>query len=52
VDYLEDAARLQYTAAGDCVYNPNAQSIWIRVDLPETGQRIFEIPGGQTVQLI
>jgi len=52
VDYLEDAARLQYTAAGDCVYNPNAQSIWIRVDLPGQPLQIHEIPGGQTVQLL
>ena len=51
VDYLEDAARLQYTAAGDCVYNPNAQSIWIRVDLPGQDLKVHEIPGGQLVKL-
>ena len=51
VDYLEDATRLQYTAAGDCVYNPNAQSIWIRVDLPGQELKVHEIPGGQLVKL-
>ncbi|MGN0779248.1 MAG: polysaccharide deacetylase family protein [Aristaeellaceae bacterium] len=52
VDYMEDAARLQFTAAGDQVYNPNAQSVWIRVDLPEVPSRIVEIPGGQLVKLL
>ncbi len=51
VDYMEDAARLQYTAAGDQVYNPNAQSVWIQVELPGVGRKIHEIPGGQSVKL-
>ena len=51
VDYMEDAARLQYTAAGDWVYNPNAQSIWIQVELPGEGRKIHQIPGGESVKL-
>lgn len=46
VDYMEDAKRLQYTAAGDKVYNPNFQSVWISVN-----NEIREIPGGQMVTL-
>lgn len=46
VDYLADAARLQYTAQADRVYNPNAQTIWIRI-----GEQKYEIPGGKTVEL-
>ena len=46
VDYMEDARRLQFTAAGDAVYNPAFQSVWIEVD----GDRL-EIPGGQLVRL-
>ena len=41
------AARLQYTAAGDKVCNPNAQSIWVEVD-----GRHYEIPAGKTVALV
>lgn len=52
VDYMEDAARLQFTAAGDQVYNPNAQSIWLQVELRGEPKRILEIPGGQTVHLL
>ena len=51
VDYMEDAARLQYTAAFDQVYNPNAGSVWIQVELPGTERRVLEIPGGTRVQL-
>ena len=51
VDYMEDASRLQYTAAGDWVCNPNAQSVWIQVELPGVGRKIHEIPGGQSVKL-
>ncbi len=46
VDYLEDARRLRYTAAGDRVYNPNAQSIWLEVD----GKKL-EVPAGRLVSL-
>lgn len=51
VDYMADAARLQYTAAGNLVYNPNAQSIWIQVEMPGKEKQIHEIPGGQTKKL-
>lgn len=51
VDYMEAAARLQYTASGDQVYNPSAQSVWIQVELPHQEKRILEIPGGKLVQL-
>lgn len=47
VDYMADAARLQYTAAGDKVCNPNAQSIWVEAD-----GRHYEIPAGKTVALV
>ncbi|MGI6107689.1 MAG: polysaccharide deacetylase family protein [Lachnospiraceae bacterium] len=46
VDYMDAAKRLQYTAAGDLVHNPNAVSVWISVD-----DKKFEIPAGQTVKL-
>lgn len=46
VDYMDAAKRLQYTAAGDKVYNPSFQSVWIEVD-----RKHVEIPGGQTVTL-
>ena len=46
VDYMAMADRLQYTAAGDRVFNPSFASVWLSVDgVPR------EIPGGQTVQL-
>ena len=47
VDYMADAARLQYTAAGDKVCNPNAQSIRVEVD-----GRHYENPAGKTVALV
>ena len=47
VDYMADAARLQYTAAGDKVCNPNAQPIGVEVD-----GRHYEIPAGKTVALV
>ena len=46
VDYMDAAGRLQFTAAGDMVHNPNAISVWISVD-----DRKVEIPAGQTVRL-
>lgn len=46
VDYTEAAARLQFTAAGDRVYNPSWQSVWLEVD----GARL-EIPGGRLIEL-
>ncbi len=46
VDYMEAAGRLQYTVAGDKVYNPNACSVWIEVD-----KKKVEVPGGTLVSL-
>ena len=46
VDYMDAAERLQFTVAGDKVYNPSAQSIWIEVD-----KQKLEIPGGTLVSL-
>ena len=46
VDYMDAAERLQFTAAGDKVYNPSALSIWIEVDKEK-----LEIPGGALVTL-
>ena len=51
VDYLADAARMQYTAAGDYAYNPNAQSVFIAVERRGHERRIVEVPGGQGVRL-
>lgn len=46
VDYMEEAERLRFTAAGDRVYNPNARSIWLEVD----GKKV-EVPGGSLTEL-
>ncbi len=46
VDYMDAAGRLQFTAAGDKVYNPNACSIWL-----EVAHEKVEIPGGTLVEL-
>ena len=46
VDYMEAAGRLQFTAAGDRVYNPSACSIWVEVD-----HRKVEVPGGVDTQM-
>ena len=46
VDYMKAARNLKYTMDADMVYNPNAMSIWIRVD-----GEIMEIPGGATVSI-
>lgn len=46
VDYMEAADRLQFTAAGDKVFNPSASSVWLEVD----GKKV-EVPGGALVTL-
>ena len=46
VDYMEAAARLQWTAAGDAVYNPSAQTVWAEADGVQ-----YELPGGQLTYL-
>lgn len=40
--YLEEAKQLRFSAAGDFVYNPNAQSIWLN-----NNGLIVEIQGGK-----
>lgn len=44
--YLEEAKDLRFSAAGNFVYNPNAQSIWLN-----NNGRIMEIPGGKQREL-
>lgn len=46
VDYLADAARLQFTAAADAVYNPAAQPVWIEID----GAKV-EVKSGELLRL-
>ena len=46
VDYMNAAKNLKYTATGDMVYNPSADSVWISVD-----GEIHEIRGGETVRI-
>lgn len=47
VDYLDVVNMAQYAADGSFVYNPCAQSLWIRVD----DEDIIEVKGGQQVWL-
>ena len=47
VDYMDAAARLQFTAAGDKVFNPSACNLWIEAD-----RQKVEIPGGALVTLL
>ena len=46
VDYMDAAKRLYYTAAGDKVYNPSAQSVWLEIEKEK-----IEIPGGQMCKI-
>lgn len=46
VDYVKAANNLKFTIDTDMVYNPNAQSVWIRVD-----GEVSEVPGGATIRL-
>jgi peptidoglycan/xylan/chitin deacetylase (PgdA/CDA1 family) len=46
VDYMNAAKNLKYSAAGDMVYNPNANPVWITVD----GEK-YKIEPGATVTL-
>lgn len=45
-DYMDAAKRLQFTAAGDRVFNPSACSLWLEVN----GQKV-EAPGGALTAL-
>ena len=47
IDYMEDAARLQFAADNSFVRNPNAQDIWIAVN----DQEPVAIPAGELVRL-
>ena len=47
VDYMDAAARLQFTAAGDKVFNPSACDLWVEAD-----RQKVEIPGGALVTLL
>ena len=47
IDYMEDAARLQFSADNSFVHNPNAQDIWISVNDHEP----IAVPAGETVVL-
>lgn len=47
IDYMEAARRLQFTAGGDSVYNPGAESIWLQID----DGSCVEITGGSFVDL-
>lgn len=44
VDYMDAAKRLQFTAAGDRVYNPSACSVCLEVD----GEKVQAVPGKLT----
>ncbi len=45
-DYMDAGERLQFTAAGDRVYNPSACAVWVEVD----GRKV-EVPGGTLTAL-
>ncbi len=45
-EYMDAAQRLQFTAAGDKVYNPSACTVWV-----EAGGQKAAVPGGQLVSL-
>ncbi len=47
IDYMEVLHRLKFSANGDGVYNPSAQSAWLDID----ENRIVEIPGGAYISL-
>lgn len=44
IDYMQACRQLQFGAAGEFVYNPSAQSVWISVD-----DEVREIKGGTLV---
>ncbi len=47
IDYMKVLDRLVFSASGDAVYNPSAQSAWLCVNDKE----YVEVPGGTRVQL-
>jgi peptidoglycan/xylan/chitin deacetylase (PgdA/CDA1 family) len=46
VDYIKAFHNLKFTASGDRVYNPSAQSVWIIVD-----NQMVEVNGGSQIKL-
>ena len=47
VDYMDVARMAQFAADGSFVYNPCAQSLWLRIDDEQT----VEVRGGEQVAL-
>lgn len=47
IDYMEAARNLKFSADHNCVYNPNAQSVWLQLN----GKKCVEIKGGAFVDL-
>lgn len=47
IDYMQVLKSLQFSADGESVYNPSAQSAWVAVN----DTKLVEIPGGAFVQL-
>lgn len=47
IDYMQVVKRLVYSANGETVYNPSAQSAWLVVD----DSRVVEVPGGACMKL-
>ncbi len=47
VDYMEAAERMQFSASGEFVYNPSAQTVWLEVD-----KKKVACPGGQVTELL
>lgn len=47
IDYMQVLKSLQFTADGESVYNPSAQSAWVAVN----DTKLVEIPGGTYVRL-
>ncbi|MBQ7777242.1 MAG: polysaccharide deacetylase family protein [Lachnospiraceae bacterium] len=47
IDYMQVVKNLKFSANGESVYNPSAQSAWLVVD----DSRVVEVPGGACVNL-
>lgn len=47
IDYMAAFRNLQFTANGEGVYNPNAQSVWLAID----GDKVAEVKGGTFLDL-
>ena len=51
VDYMDAAKRMEYSAAGDFVYNPSVQSVWIQVEHIGEQKKLIECKGGEITKL-